>query len=126
MPRGDNPNSRANLIKNSDLTPKQRREKASMMGKRSGEVKRALKTFKELDDEFTTDAERKKMLAMLKKRAEQGNLKAFELYRDTMGMKPIDKINVSQVDQGSVDEMREAMKRRSDAIHEERSNGDLT
>lgn len=106
MPRGDNPNSRANLkVKSS----KEARELGAKGGKKSGEVRRQLKTFKELDDEFTTDAERKKMLAMLKRRAEQGNLKAFELYRDTMGMKPIDKINVSQVDQESIDGLKEAI-----------------
>lgn len=89
MPRGDNPKSRANLIK---LTSEEARKRGSAGGKKSAEVRRVLKTFKELDDELTTDDERKKMLAALKKRAEQGNLKAFELYRDTMGMKPTDKI----------------------------------
>lgn len=98
MPREMNPNSLANLVKNSDLTPKERSERASKMGKKSGEVRRALKTFKELDDEVTTDAERKKMLQMLKKRAEQGNLKAFELYRDTMGMKPVEKVEQTNVE----------------------------
>lgn len=107
MPRGDNPNSRKNL--KPCRSTKEAREKGSAGGKKSGEVRRQLKTFKELDDEFTTDAERKKMLAMLKKRAEQGNLKAFELYRDTMGMKPVDKINVAQVDQESIDGLKEAI-----------------
>lgn len=121
MPRGDNPNSRANLTRKSS---EEARKLGAKGGKKSGEVRRQLKTFKELDDEFTTDAERKKMLAMLKKRAEQGNLKAFELYRDTMGMKPIDKIKVSQADESAFDEMREAMEKRKNAIHETGSNSD--
>lgn len=121
MPRGENPNSRANLkVKSS----KEARELGAKGGKKSGEVRRQLKTFKELDDEFTTDAERKKMLTMLKKRAEQGNLKAFELYRDTMGMKPIEKIKVAQADESAFDEMREAMEKRKNAIHETGSNSD--
>lgn len=116
MPRGDNPNSRANLTRKSS---EEARKLGAKGGKASGEARRALKTFKELDDEFTTDLERKKMLEMLKKRAIQGNLKALELYRDTMGMKPIDKINVAQVDMSAYDEMREAMeRRRSNEIHE--------
>lgn len=106
MPRGDNPNSRANLTRKSS---EEARKLGAKGGKASGEARRALKTFKELDDEFTTDLERKKMLEMLKKRAIQGNLKALEIYRDTMGMKPIDKINVAQVDQESIDGLKEAI-----------------
>ena len=98
MPRGDNPNSRANLKPQSTRTKKEQREIAKLGGKASGEARKKLKTFKELDDEFTTDAERKKMLTMLKKRAEQGNLKAFELYRDTMGMKPKEQIEQTNVE----------------------------
>lgn len=121
MPRGENPNSRANLKR---PTTKEARERGSKGGKATAEMHKRLKTFKELDDEFTTDAERKKMLAMLKKRAEQGNLKAFELYRDTMGMKPIEKIKVAQADESAFDEMREAMEKRKNAIHETGSNSD--
>lgn len=89
MPRGENPNSRANLKK---LSPKEARENGSKGGKASVESRKALKTFQELDAEYTTDAERKKMLDMLKKRAEQGNLKAWELYANYMGMKPAEKV----------------------------------
>lgn len=88
MPRGDNPNSRANLAKGKKFNA----ETARIANAESLKTKRKLKTFKELDDEFTTDDERKKMMDMLKKRALQGNLKAFELYRDSMGMKPVEKV----------------------------------
>lgn len=98
MPRGQHPNSRANLIKNSDLTPSERKAKASMMGKKSGEARRELKTFKELDAEYTTNEERKKILEVLKKKAMQGNLRAFEIYRDTVGLKPTDKMELSRTD----------------------------
>ena len=96
MPRGDNPNSRKNLIKNSDLTPEERREKASMMGKKSGEVRRALKSFAELDLEQTTDEERLEMLKALKARAKKSD-SAFALYRDTVGLKPVDKVEQSNM-----------------------------
>lgn len=117
MPRGDNPNSRANLIKpTKDLTAKERRERASRAGKASGEARQRLKTFKELDDEYTTDAERKKMLDMLKKRAEQGNLKAWELYATFMGMKPTEKVAVQTVDSNTIDELKKALSDRDDDL----------
>lgn len=64
-------------------------------GKASGEAKRLLKTFKELDDETTTNEERQKMLERLKLMAMKGNVKAFETYRDTVGLKPKENVEVS-------------------------------
>ncbi len=99
MPRGDNPNSRANLRPLEKGLPKKAQREIQKKGSEAGnKEKQRLRTFKELDDEYTTDAERKKMLTMLKKRAEQGNLKAFELYRDTMGMKPKEQIEQTNVE----------------------------
>lgn len=93
MPRGDNPNSRANLRPLEKGLPKKSQREIQKKGSIAGNKEKSrLKTFKELDDEFTTDDERKKMMDMLKKRALQGNLKAFELYRDSMGMKPVEKV----------------------------------
>ena len=82
--------------------------------------------MKNKEEEAKEECEQKakEMLEMVKKRARQGNLKAFELYRDTMGMKPIDKIKVSQADESAFDEMREAMEKRKNAIHETGSNSD--
>lgn len=68
---------------------------AQMGGKASGEVRRQLKTFRELDTEHTTEEERLKMLAAVKLKAVHGNLKAFEIYRDTMGMNPRDQAGIS-------------------------------
>ena len=95
MPRGENPKSRANLIKNSERTPKELREIATKGGKRSGEVRRLEKSFKEIDQETTTEEEKRKMWESLKKAAMQGNLKAFEIYRDTIGEKPTTTANVN-------------------------------
>lgn len=61
----------------------------------SGEARRQLRTFRELDEACTTDDERKEMLNMLKLKARRGNLKAFEIYRDTMGMNPKDQTGIS-------------------------------
>ncbi len=95
MPRGMNPKSRANLVSNSDRTPKERQERAIKMGKASGEARRKLKSFRELDAEHTTDEERLMMLEALKVKAKHGNLRAFEIYRDTMGMNPKDQTAIT-------------------------------
>lgn len=64
------------------------RERGKLGGIASGESRRKLKSFRELDVDNTTDDERLEMLAALKFKAKRGNLHAFEIYRDTMGMNP--------------------------------------
>ena len=91
MPRGENPNSKANL----SLSKGFNTETARKAQQKSVEVKRQLRTFRELDEACTTDDERKEMLNMLKLKARRGNLKAFEIYRDTMGMNPKDQTGIS-------------------------------
>ncbi len=95
MARGENPNSRANLKKPDDFTSKELRERAKKGAEASAKVRRQLKTFRELDTEHTTEEERLKMLAAVKLKAVHGNLKAFEIYRDTMGMNPRDQAGIS-------------------------------
>ncbi len=94
MPRGASPNSQKALAKN--------REKTQFSGERavkaaieSVKTRRKLKSFRELDAEFTTDEERLAMLEALKVKARHGNLKAFEIYRDTMGMNPKDQTAIT-------------------------------
>lgn len=112
MPRGDNPNSRANLKRPSS---KEARENGKKGGIASGETRAALKSFQQLDKENTTDEERLEMLANLKERAKTDN-KAWELYATYMGMKPSDKLEVAAVDPEAENRLAEAIrKRRSDA-----------
>lgn len=85
----------ANLKPFDKRTESERRELAKKAGVASGESRRRLKTFRELDTEHTTDDERQKMLDMLKTKAMHGDLRAFEVYRDTVGMKPKDTLEVS-------------------------------
>ena len=84
MPKGDNPNSRANLVKGKPFNE----ERARIAAQKSVEKRRKLRTFRELDEDFTSDKERLDMLEALKAKAKRGNVKAFEVYRDTMGMNP--------------------------------------
>lgn len=85
-----------NLIKNEDLTPSQRRERASKAGKASAKKRAERKTLREellllLEQGKTQE---KISLALLKK-AENGDTKAYEIIRDTIGEKPKENINVS-------------------------------
>ncbi len=84
------------------------RERGKLGGIASGESRRKLKSFRELDTENTTDDERLEMLDALKLKAKRGNLHAFEIYRDTMGMKPKDADEHSEYED---DGFTEAIKR---------------
>ena len=86
-----------NLIKNEDLTPKQRRENASKAGKASAKKRAERKTLREeqLVLLSTGNNQNKMSLAMITK-AMNGDTKAFEVIRDTIGEKPKDQIELGQ------------------------------
>ena len=108
MPRGDNPNSRKNLIRPSvDLTAEEQRKRASKAGKRSGEARKAYATLTEALKDQCTPEVMQELTAMLIKRAKQGNLKAYELLRDQVGEKPVDKIQVAQIEPSTVEGIEE-------------------
>lgn len=81
-----------NLKSNSERTPKERKELAQKAGLKSGEARRARKTLKEelLLLLESGNTQNKMSLAIIKK-ALKGDIKAFEVIRDTIGEKPIDK-----------------------------------
>ncbi len=110
MAKGESPNSRANLIPFNKRSEKEARESGRKGGKASGEKRRQLKTFRELDEAHTTDEERLKMLEAVKLKAKSGNLKAFEVYRDTMGMNPKDRTGIvtEYADDGLADALKKA------------------
>ena len=87
-------------------------------GKKSGEARRKKKLLKECLDELLQreweNRNGEKMagseaisIAVFKK-ALAGDLKAYELVRDTAGQKPIDKVMLAEVDQTTINEV-EAM-----------------
>lgn len=105
-----------NLIKNEDLTPSQRRKNASKAGKASAKKRQQNKTFKEiiskfLDGQVSDERLKQQMIEFgfadkevsnkscavfaLWREAIQGNTKAFELLRDTIGEKPQDQVNIT-------------------------------
>lgn len=91
------------------------REKGRNGGIASGEARRRKKMLKEcfevlLDKEFkskdgkvATGAETLAMTVFQK--AQRGDLKAFELVRDTAGEKPIDKVMLAEVSQDVIDDV---------------------
>ena len=110
MPRGDNPNSRKALAENRAKT-QFRGESAVRAAQKSNEKRRKLRTFRELDEDFTSDQERLDMLNALKAKVKQGSIKAFEVYRDTMGMNPKDGGGQSEYeDDGFTDAIKRSAK----------------
>ncbi len=108
-----------NLIPNSERSPSEVRENGRKGGIASGkarrekaDLKRQLQVFleseatKDKNGEPLTGAEL--MVKVAVREMAQGNPKFWELIRDTAGFKPIDKIQVSEIDQNVIDEV-EAM-----------------
>lgn len=86
-----------NLIKNKDLTPEQRRENARKAGLASAAAKKKRKTLREeLLTLLETNQYQEKMSLALIKQALEGNTKAFEVIRDSIGEKPNDKLELEQ------------------------------
>jgi hypothetical protein len=97
-----------NLKPFDQLTEKEQREIRSKGGKKSGEVRRARKTLREeliallsediQDKNGNTVNTQIAMSSSLIKQALKGNTKAFELVRDTIGEKPVDKVENVNID----------------------------
>jgi hypothetical protein len=82
---------------------------ASNGGKKSGEVRRARRTLREeLLAILSSGNTQNEMTVALIQRAKDGDTKAFEVVRDTIGEKPVDKVMIAEVDQDIINEV-EAM-----------------
>lgn len=91
-----------NLVKNEDRTPEERRKNATKAGKASGVARKRKKELKELlmlalsqpqTDDPSTDNYMGITVALINK-ALNGDVKAFETIRDTIGQKPIEQQEV--------------------------------
>ena len=96
-------------------TSEQAREAGKKGGKKSAALKAARKTLREellellqtnvkAKDGTTMQTQRAVSTALLQK-ALKGDTKAYEIIRDTIGEKPIEKVMVADVDQSVVDEV---------------------
>lgn len=110
MPR----NGTKNLKPMNKLTVEEQKKIARAGGKASGESRRRRKTLRDELLAMLSDGDtQKKISVALIKEATDGNnagsvTKAFEVIRDTIGEKPIDKVMVAEVDQNVINEV-EAM-----------------
>lgn len=134
MPRGEHPNSRANLKTSKDRTKKEWTQIAAEGGKASGKVRRQKAELKEIAQAWL-DAEIKDkngtvlsggeaLIQFAVKQAAKGDVRAMVFIRDTAGQKPIEvaSINVNKPDEEAVQRMVEklhehvAKRRRDDPI----------
>lgn len=106
-----------NLLKGEDAH-KFTLDEASKGGKASAEARRrkrdlraALELLLEREikqgGEVVTGAQM--LSARLYKEALQGNVRAFEVLRDTVGQKPVEKVVLAEVDQNVIDEVEKAV-----------------
>lgn len=90
-----------NLISFDQMPPEKQRELARQGGIKSGESKREKKMLREcleiLLEKTDSDGEDRyiKISKALIDKAEDGDTRAFEVVRDTLGQKPIDKLNMN-------------------------------
>lgn len=108
MPRGEHPNSRANLKVPSS---KEARKNGKKGGKASAESKAILKSLNEDLRERCTPERIQKMNERIMMMAEHGNLRAYELIRDGLGEKPQSHIELSakQDDMAKMEEILKQM-----------------
>ena len=97
MPRGDNPNSRKNLIPFSERTEKEQRKIRQKAGVESGKARALKKTLNESLKELCTPEVLEELNQRLIQMARRGNLKAYEILRDGLGENPKDKISKEQL-----------------------------
>lgn len=99
--------NKENLTPNSKRTPSELREITQKGGKASGAARREKKALREALQELLVldyDIDGQKlsgsdaMSVALIKQALAGNVKAFEVIRDTLGEKPVERLNVEADD----------------------------
>ncbi len=88
-----------NLIPFDKLTENEQRKIASAGGKASGEARRARKTLKEELLLLLSEGDTQKSVSVaLLKKAMDGDVRAFEVLRDSIGEKPVEKVENKNVD----------------------------
>lgn len=104
-----------NLIPVTKRTPREQKEISSKGGKASAKAKQERKTLKQellllLEEEDT----QKKISLSLLEQAKQGNVKAYETIRDTIGEKPKEQLEISKPINETVDEIESYMNKKNE------------
>lgn len=106
------------------FTSEQNREEAKKNGKKggiaSGKARREKRMLKDLLEEALskgTDTENEyiNITAALIKEANKGNVKAYEVIRDTLGQKPIEKVEVSKTTDETIREVEDYLSSKKEA-----------
>lgn len=115
MPTGDNPNSRANLDAGRKKFEKGQKKSKEEIAKReeTKRNKRLISSYLELllEKEVSKDRDGRSIVGAeaLAIKAMQGALngdwKAWEMVRDTVGQKPVEKISYSEISEGVIKEL---------------------
>lgn len=104
-----------NLIPNSERSPTEVRENGQKGGLASGEARRRKRDlrqalemllereYKDKNGNAVTGTEA--ISAKLFEQAMKGNIKAFEMVRDSVGQKPIERVMIAEVEQSVIDEV---------------------
>lgn len=115
-------NNIENLVPNSARTPEKIRENTRKAGIASGEARRRKRLLRECLEELlemeieVKGKKNKKMLGaealstQIFQKALKGDLKAFEIIRDTSGQKPVEKVLVADVDPSIIEEVERIVK----------------
>lgn len=99
MPRGDNPNSRANLKPFEKGLPQKAQRDIQRKGSKAGnEAKKQYASLTEALKDQCTPEVMQQLTDMLIKRAKSGNLRAYELLRDQMGEKPVERVEQTNIE----------------------------
>lgn len=102
------------------LTSEEARKNGSKGGKKSVEVRRRKKLLKELLEEALEKETRTGNMAIditnaLIKKAKKGNVKAYEVIRDTLGQKPAENVNFNNPKATKVlESINKQLKRKND------------
>ena len=107
MPRGNT----QNLVPTNKRSKEEARRISSNGGKKSGEARRKRKALREeLLALLSAGNTQKNISLALIDQALNGNVKAFETIRDTIGEKPVEKVVMSEVDPNVISEVEEMVK----------------
>lgn len=104
MPRG-NPQNFDKIRTNEEA-----KKRGRAGGIKSGQVRRERRTLREeLLALLSAGNTQTNMNLALVQRALDGDIKAYEVVRDTIGEKPVDKVIVAEVDQSIIEEVEKMM-----------------
>ena len=109
-------------IRKGDLSKEELKKRQSNGGKKSAEARRERKLIKDRILERIGEADWDTMIDNLIDRAKDSP-KDFEILRDTIGEKPVDRVQVSELDAAVVDEV-EAIVLGAEEEHADTQTGD--